>query len=60
MSNLRFLMAFQDRVAELITQQCQRPQSLLSSSYQFNVPFAKTVVEAGEGYCVYNFCEQTR
>ena len=44
-----FLMAFQDRVAELITQQCQRPQSLLSSSYQFNVPFAKTVVEQVQG-----------
>ena len=44
-----FLMAFQDRVAELITQQCQRSQSLLSSSYQFNVPFAKTVVEQVQG-----------
>jgi hypothetical protein len=44
-----FLMAFQDRISELVTQQCERSQSLLSSSYKFDVSFAKTVVEQVRG-----------
>jgi|GEM_PF-1398662 hypothetical protein len=44
-AEFEFLLAFQDQASGLLADLCEKSQSSLLDSYQFNVPFTKNMVE---------------
>lgn len=48
-AEFEFMLAFQDRISELLAELCVGPRSSLRPSYQFNFSFIKNVVEQDQG-----------
>lgn len=48
-AEFEFLLAFQDRISELLADLCNKSKTTLIDSYQFNFSFKKNVVEQTQG-----------